>query len=390
MKAVALILSVGTMLAMSAYAQDPYSEAELKKLDPVTGEQAWQQYCAFCHTAKQGEADIAGPNLYKVFKRKIGSKDGFTYSEALASDGRDWTPALFAQYVADPGATIPDNRMPAVNIPADKVAALTAYVLRASESVDWDAAEAPAATGGLDADLRIKQPEFWALYMENTVKFTLPRSNGETYSFVAYFKDDGTISGNNRGMQGIWRMRDKRNICYSLERLGVHPFEWMHCLQPKLGEAIEFGQPAGSFAPVKGREDFAIEYGFLEGRPHPLEGDAHPDYWTFLFSTTTRYEIKVNGKVEVVDAWFNQDRTITSAQGATGTWVTRGDDGKESEMCYSMTGVPGIEGELSECFALVLMFNPRVGARWPSRFDEGNSYWAETIAGRGAAESGSD
>jgi hypothetical protein len=51
-------------------------------------------------------------------------------------------------------------------------------------------------------------------------------------------------------------------------------------------------------------------------------------------------------------------------------------------MCYSMAGVPGVEGELSECFALVLMFNPRVGARWPARFEQGNSYWAEIIAGR--------
>jgi cytochrome c len=382
MKTRSSLVIMGALLSSGVFAQDPYSTAELQKLDPLAGEQAWQQYCAFCHTAKQGDADIAGPNLHKLFQRKVGSKRGFDYSEALASDGRDWTPTLFAQYVADPGATIPGNRMPAVNIPADKVAALTAYVLRVSGSVDWDAAEAPASVGGLDADLRTKQPEFWALYMENTVKFTLPRDNGETYSFVAYFNEDGTISGNNRGLTGIWRMRDKRTFCYALERAGVHPYEWMHCLQPKVDKRIAFGETAGSFAPVKGKDDFQIEYRFLEGRPHPLEGDAHPDYWTFLFSTTTRYEIKVDGKVEVVDAWFNPDKTITSAQGASGTWLTQGEDGRETEMCYSITGVAGVDGELSECFALVLMFNPRVGARWPSRFDQGIAYWAETVAGR--------
>jgi hypothetical protein len=51
-------------------------------------------------------------------------------------------------------------------------------------------------------------------------------------------------------------------------------------------------------------------------------------------------------------------------------------------MCYSIEDVPGVDGKLGECFALVLMFNPRVGARWPSRFDEGNSYWAEIMEGR--------
>lgn len=377
-----IIVAAALLLAGGALAQDPFSEAELKKLDPGVGEEAWQQNCAFCHTAQQGGPDMAGPNLYRLFKRKVGSKEGFTYSEALAADGRDWSPILFAQYIADPGATIPGNRMPAVNVSADQVPALTAYVMRASDSVDWDAAAAPPATGGLDADLRTQQPEFWSLYTENTVKFTIPRDNGETYSFVAYFNDDGTITGNNRGMQGIWRMRDKRNFCYALERLGVHPYEWMHCIPPKAAENPEFGTVVGSFAPVKGKDDFQIEYGFIEGRPHPLEGDAHPDYWTFLFSTTTRYEIKVGDKVEIVDAWFNKDKTIASPQGAVGTWYTRGENGKESEMCYSITGVPGVDGQLSECFALVVMFNPRVGARWPSRFAEGNTYWAETVAGR--------
>lgn len=382
MRTIFFLVTAGALFSSAVFAQDPFALEELKKLDPVAGEQVWQQSCGICHTTKPGEANIAGPNLGKLFQRKVGSMEGFAYSEAMLNDGRDWTPTLFAQYVADPGATIPDNRMPAVSISADNVALLTAYVLRASGSVDWDAAEAPTATGGLDADLRAKQPEFWSLYMENTVKFIIPRDNGETYSFVAYFNEDGTVSGNNRGMKGIWRMSDKRTFCYSLERVGVHPYEWMHCMPPKAAKDIEFGDPAGSFAPVKGKDDFQINYAFLEGRPHPLEGDAHPDYWTFLFSTTTRYEIKVNGKVEIVDAWFNQDKTITSAQGASGTWVTRGEDGRESEMCYSIMGVPGVDGELSECFALVLMFNPRVGARWPSRFDQGVSYWAETVAGR--------
>ncbi len=371
------------LLAGATTQAQEYTDAALRQADPVAGEQTWQQYCAFCHTLREDQANMTGPNLHGLFKRKIGARADFSYSPALQNADRAWTPALFADYVQDPARILPGNVMPDVNVPADKVFALAAYVMRTSGSVNWDEPQlSTAATGGLDAELRTSRPAFWAQYMENTVKFTLPRDNGETYSFVAYFNPDGTITGNNRGLKGIWRMRDKRNFCYALERVGVHPFEWMYCMPPKADKNLEFGKPVKSFAPVKGYEDYKIQVGFLAGRPHPLEGDAHPDYWTFLFANTSRYEIKVNGKVVIVDAQFNRDKTIASPQGVTGHWYTQGNAGKDDRMCYTLNGVPGVEGELSECFALVLMFNPHIGARWPARFEQGNTYWAEIIEGR--------
>jgi len=359
-----------------------YSEQALRSADMISGEQTWQQYCAFCHTAKKGEANISGPNLYQLFKRKIGTKEDFAYSEALKNDNREWTPELFAQYVANPGETIPGNVMPAIAIPADKVVALTAYVLRTSESVDWDAAKTETmVTGGLDAELKANAPEFWDVFMNNTVKLTLPYEDS-TYSLVAYFNEDGRVSGNNRGMTGIWRMRDKRNFCFAIQRMGVHPYEFLHCIQPKLPKNFAYGEKMATWKIVKGYDDYTVDVSFLEGRPHPLEGDAHPDYWTFLFSNTMRYEIKVNGEVVIVNARFNRDNTIDSLEGVTGKWRTEGRDGKQETMCYNFSGVPGVEGDLSECFALVLMFNPRVGARWPARFEQGNTYWAEVFEGR--------
>ena len=377
---VTIVASV--LLVAAAHAQD-YTEANLKQADVAAGEQTWQQNCAFCHTVGKGQAAMVGPNLYQLFKRKVGTQDDFKYSEALLEDQRQWAPVLFAQYVQSPEATIPGNSMPAVNVSAEQVFALTAYVMRASGSVDWDApAAATAATGGLDAELATSAPEFWAQYMENTIKFTLSRDNGETYSLVAYFNPDGTITGNNRGLNGIWRMRDKRKFCYSIERVGVHPYEWMHCMQPKATKNLVFGEIVESFFPVKGHDKYKIDVSWLEGRPYPLEGDAHPEYWTFLFGNTSRYEIKVDGETVVIDAQFNQDKSITSPQGARGEWFTKGSNGKEDTMCYFLEGVPGVDGKLSECFALVLMFNPRLGARWPSRFEQGNSYWAEITEGR--------
>ncbi len=370
-----------TVLSSAVYSQD-YSLPALKAADAIAGEQTWQQYCAFCHTLRTGEADITGPNLALLFKRKVGTKEGFKYSPAMQKDQREWTPKLFADYVQKPGEVVPGNAMPAVNLPADKVQPLTAYVMRKSGSVDWDAAaKETQSTGGLDAELRDKKPEFWKLYMENAVKFTLPYED-RTYSFVAYFNEDGTVTGNNRGLTGIWRMRDKRKFCFAIERIAVHPYEFMHCMQPKVPKNMQFGQAVEPLTLVKGFDDYKIDMMFLKGRPHPLEGDAHPDYWTFLFNNTMRYEIRVNKKKVIVDARFNRDNTIASLQGVTGKWRTEGDVNNPDKMCYVLNGVPGVEGQLSECFALVLMFNPRVGARWPARFEQGNTYWAEVTEGR--------
>lgn len=359
-------------------AQYKISEQSLKQADMVSGEQVWQQYCAFCHSLGKGEADITGPNLYQLFKRPVGSKPGFNYSDALKHDKRDWTADLFADYVKDPAATIPGNRMPPVNIPADKVLALTSYVMRTSASVDWDQAKKPLLAGGLDAELASSKPKFWAQYMDNTIRYSVDWEQGN-YTFVAYFNEDGTISGNNRGLKGFWRMRDKRTFCYGIQGIAVPPYEWIECFKPKADKNFSFGKILRSTEMVRNGKPVAVS--FLQGRPHPLEGDAHPDYWTFLFNNITRYKIKVNGKTEIVDARFNQDSTISSPQGVSGKWAAQGAAGKDQKMCYHLSGVPGIEGELSECFALVLMFNPRVGARWPAVFDQGNTYWAEIVAG---------
>jgi len=373
-------LLVSILFAGNALAQDT-SEAVLKEADLISGQQTWEQYCAFCHTLLEGQAGISGPNLYQLFKRKVGTKSGFVYSDALKNDGRDWTPELFAQYVQNPGATIPGNAMPAVDIPADKVVPLVAYVMRASGSVDWDEkAKAESTASGLDAWLQDTKPEFWSLYMENTVKFTMPYED-RTYSFVAYFNEDGTITGNNRGLTGIWRLRDKRNFCFAMQRMALHPVEWLHCIQPKMPKNFEFGKTVQTLSPVKDY-DFSVDVSFIEGRPHPLEGDAHPDYWTFLFNNTMRYEIKVDGEVVIVNARFQTDGTIDSPEGVTGSWRTTGSAGKDDTMCYSFSGVAGVDENLDECFALVVMFNPRVGARWPSRFEQGNTYWAEVFEGR--------
>ena len=63
--------------------QVTYTDAALRAADSISGEQTWQQYCAFCHTLKTGQANMAGPNLHELFKRGIGTKADFAYSAFL-------------------------------------------------------------------------------------------------------------------------------------------------------------------------------------------------------------------------------------------------------------------------------------------------------------------
>ena len=142
-----LSLFASVLLMGTAHAQE-YTEANLRQADVAVGEQTWQRNCAFCHTTGKGQAGMAGPNLYELFKRQVGMQEGFEYSVALRNDQRQWTPVLFAQYVQSPGSTIPGNVMPAVDVSAEEVFALTAYVMRATGSVDWDAPSAATPATG--------------------------------------------------------------------------------------------------------------------------------------------------------------------------------------------------------------------------------------------------
>ena len=65
-----------------------------------------------------------GPNLTGVIGRPIASEEGFNYSDAFLAKGKDghvWTEDEIAQYLADPKAYIPGNKMafPGLKKPED-------------------------------------------------------------------------------------------------------------------------------------------------------------------------------------------------------------------------------------------------------------------------------
>jgi len=77
--------------------------------DPDKGKAAFEQ-CAACHSL--GEAgDYDGPTLKGIIGRKAGSLDDYRYSAAMKRSGVTWDAATLDQYIADPQAFIPGNRM---------------------------------------------------------------------------------------------------------------------------------------------------------------------------------------------------------------------------------------------------------------------------------------
>jgi cytochrome c len=67
--------------------------------------------CAACHKLEAG-ANNVGPSLHALFSRKAGEIADFRYSPAMKRSGVGWTPATLEQFIADPQAMVPGNRMP--------------------------------------------------------------------------------------------------------------------------------------------------------------------------------------------------------------------------------------------------------------------------------------
>ena len=65
--------------------------------------------CAACHTEKP---DAIGPNLKGVLGRKSAALDDFRYSNPMKRANLIWDDTNLHNFIADPQAKVPGNRMP--------------------------------------------------------------------------------------------------------------------------------------------------------------------------------------------------------------------------------------------------------------------------------------
>ena len=94
----------------------PYSQADL-----ANGKSRFAQ-CRSCHTLPQGGPDLVGPNLHGVFGRQVGSKPGYSYSDAVQKAEFVWDGAHLERWLADPRGFLPGTKMtfPGIKTEADR------------------------------------------------------------------------------------------------------------------------------------------------------------------------------------------------------------------------------------------------------------------------------
>lgn len=102
--------------ALLASLPAPYSAGDLDN-----GRRVFAR-CRACHTITEGGPDMTGPNLYGVFGREAGDKDGYNYSPALREAEFTWDAERLDHWLENPREFLRGNKMsfPGLPDPTDR------------------------------------------------------------------------------------------------------------------------------------------------------------------------------------------------------------------------------------------------------------------------------
>jgi nitrite reductase (NO-forming) len=109
--------------------------------DAAAGRQVFRK-CQACHSLEPGK-NVLGPSLAGVMGRKAGSVEGYNYSPAMKQANLVWDQKTLDGYLADPGKTIPGNKMPFPGLKTDHDRADVIAFLASTGGASQAAANAP-------------------------------------------------------------------------------------------------------------------------------------------------------------------------------------------------------------------------------------------------------
>ena len=258
-------------------AQDALTIETLKSADYMRGKRAFQGRCSACHTLAADSGDIAGPNLWGVFERSAGAKEGFGYSDTLRAADFAWTPERLDAWLADPKGYLPGNIMGIPEpVPQADRANILHFMLIETGAVDWPRPEAAFAEEQTDRSRPPSErfPSFWNHLMFNTARFRWEETDsGESFRFDAYFMPDGAVVTDSKRMRGFWRINEKDFFCYALYGMPVGVGSMVECFPVGAMAIPRFSEELWTSRPMKGVQ---LHGGIQPGRPDWVSGGSPP------------------------------------------------------------------------------------------------------------------
>lgn len=102
----------------AADAQDPPTPAEPEIALSELAQKGKRLYlrCRSCHTVEKDGIHLTGPNLHGLIDARAGVKPGYAFSEALVSSDLTWDRQSLDQWIENPIALVPGNKMAFVGL----------------------------------------------------------------------------------------------------------------------------------------------------------------------------------------------------------------------------------------------------------------------------------
>lgn len=120
------------------------------------GEAVWALECAACHLIGPGAGHDIGPHLNRLFGRRAGSVDGFSFSPSIQRMGRDglrWDYRTLDAYIENPYALVSGTRMAYSGLDDAQARADLLAFIRLHSDMPADIPEAPPTARRVEVEL---------------------------------------------------------------------------------------------------------------------------------------------------------------------------------------------------------------------------------------------